>query len=385
MNFGLTERQSEIKKKAREFADSFIVPEARGNDIEERFPSEILKKMAPLGIFLGGLIPEEYGGAGLDYVSEAIILEEVGRGCSSLRTLLSVQVSLVEPLIFKYGTEAQKRKYLPGLCAGSLLGAFALTEPEAGSDAASIKTEARRVAGGWALNGHKTWITSGGVADIKIVFAKTDASKGHRGISAFIVEKGISGLSTEDIKGKLGLRSANTAEIFFNDCMLPGDAMLGVEGEGFKMAMSALDNGRYGVGAGCVGIMEACIEAVASYANSRSQFGRPIGSFQLVQDMAARMAVDRDAARLLVYRAGWLKDRGLPNTLESSMAKYFASEAAVRAATDAIQVYGAYGYSNKNPVERYLRDAKATTIYEGTSQIQKLVIGRHVLGLKAFI
>lgn len=384
MEFELNEGQKMVREMAKRFADEEIIPFARENDVTERFPIEILKKMAPLG-FLGGPIPEEYGGAGLDFISDAIVFEEIGRGCSSIRTIVSVQVSLVELSILHWGTEEQKRRFLPLLCRGELLGAFAITEPEAGSDAASIKTSAVRKGDGWLINGSKTWISTGDVADIVIIFAQTDLSKGYKGITAFIVEKGAPGFTTREIKGKLGLRSADTAQLFFEECHIPDSALLGSVGEGFKIAMSSLDNGRYGVAAGCVGIIQGCVDACVKYAQERHQFGKPIASFQLVQDMIARMVVDLDAARLLVYRAGDLKNRGIRNTLETSIAKYFASEAAVRAATDAIQVHGAYGYSNEYPVERYLRDAKVATIYEGTSQIQKLIIGEHVLGIKAFV
>lgn len=384
MDFELTEDQRMIREMAKRFADEEIIPFARENDVMERFPIEILKKMASIG-FLGGPIPEEYGGAGLDFISDAIVFEEIGRGCSSVRTIVSVQVSLVELSILHWGNEEQKRRFLPLLCKGEILGAFAVTEPEAGSDAASIKTSAVKKGDGWVVNGSKTWISTGDVADIVVIFAQTAPSKGHKGITAFIVEKGIPGFTTREIKGKLGLRSADTAQLFFEECHIPDSALLGNVGEGFKIAMSSLDNGRYGVAAGCVGIIQGCIDACVKYAQERHQFGKPIASFQLVQDMIARMVVDLDAARLLVYRAGDLKNRGIRNTLETSIAKYFASEAAVRAATDAIQIHGAYGYSNEYPVERYLRDAKVATIYEGTSQIQKLIIGEHVLGIKAFV
>lgn len=383
MDFELNEAQKKLQEEARDFTDREIVPVARENDINEKFPEDILQKMAPLG-FLGALVPKEYGGAGFDYISKAVILEEVGRGCSSLRTILSVQLSLVEYSLLKWGTDEQKDKYLPGLCDGRLLGAFALTEPGAGSDAASIRTIATRKKDGWTLNGSKTWITSGGKADVLIVFTRTSPEEGHRNIAAFIVEKGSPGFTTKEIKGKLGLKSANTAELFFENCLIPPEALLGAEGEGFKIALSALDNGRFGVAAGCVGIIQACVEASVKYARERVQFKKPIASFQSIQDLIARMAVDRDASRLLVLRAAEMKNRGLRNTTESSIAKYFASEAAVRAALDAIQVHGAYGYSNQYPVERYLRDAKVTTIYEGTSQIQKLIIGESLLGVRAF-
>jgi len=384
MEFTLNEEQKMVKEMAKRFSDEEIAPYARENDIEEKFPYDILKKMASLGL-MGATVPAAYGGAGLDFISEAIIFEEVGRGCSSVRTIISVQMSLVELSILKRGTEEQKQKYLPRLCSAELLGSFALTEPDAGSDAASIKTTADKKGDGWVLNGSKTWISTGNIADISIVFARTDPQAGKKGITAFIVEKGAPGFSSKEIKGKLGLRAADTAELFFEDCFVPQKNILGAPGDGLKIALAALDNGRYGVAAGCVGIMQGCVDACVKYSKERHQFGRPIASFQLVQDMIARMYVDLTAARLLTYRAGDLKNKGIRNTLETSVAKYFASEAAVRAATDAIQIHGAYGYSNEYPVERYMRDAKVATIYEGTSQIQKLIIGEHLLEIKAFV
>ena len=383
MNFDLTEEQKMVKDMAKKFAETEIIPFARENDIKEHFPMEILKKMAPLG-FLGGPIPEKYGGAGLDFISDAIIFEEIGRADSSLRTTLSVQVSLVGLTLLLWGSEEQKQKYLPKLCKGEFIGCFALTEPGAGSDAASLSTSAVLKSTDWVLNGTKTWISNGGIADISIVFAVTDKATEHHGITAFIVEKGSPGFSTKDIKGKLGLKASNTSELIFEDCRIPKNALLGRIGEGFKIAMSALDNGRYGVASGCVGIIQGCIDACTKYTKERHQFKKPIASFQLIQDKIARMVVDCDAARLLVYRAGYLKNKGVTNTVETSIAKYFASEAANRAASDAVQIFGGYGYSNAYPVERYFRDAKVATIYEGTSEIQKLIIASHVLGVKAF-
>ena len=383
MDFTLTERQQKVRDMAREFTEREIVPAARENDLHEHFPATIIRRMGEAGL-LGGVIPREYGGSGFDQVSDALIFEEVGRGDSSVRTTMSVQVSLVEQLILRFGSEEQRQRYLPRLCGGEMLGCFALTEPGAGSDVAGITTRAERHGKSWVLNGTKTWISNGAVADLAVVFARTDPGGGYKGISAFLVEAGTPGFTAMEIRGKLGLRASNTAGLSFRECRVPGGALLGEAGDGFRIAMSALDNGRYGVAAGCVGIMTGCIDACVTHARQRKQFGRPIASFQLVQDMIARMVVDRDAARLLVLRAGVLKDRGEKSTLETSIAKYFASEAAVRAATDAIQIHGAYGYSNACPVERYLRDAKVATIYEGTSQIQKLIIGEHVLGVRAF-
>jgi butyryl-CoA dehydrogenase len=383
MHLDLSDEQRAVREMARKFADEYIVPVARENDINERFPGDIIEKMGALGL-LGGPVPLEYGGAGLDYISHALVTEEIGKACSSVRTTISVQISLVELSLARWGTEEQKRRYLPSLCNGKLIGCFGLTEPNVGSDPSSMETTAVADGDHWLLNGHKVWISNGGVAGLAIVFAQTDKSKSHRGIGAFLIERGTTGLSSRDMHGKLGLRASNTGELLLEDCRIPKDQMLGQVGEGFKIAMSALDNGRYSVAAGCVGICQGCVDASVRYAKERRQFGRAIGSFQLVQDLVARMIVDTEAARLLVFRAGHLKNQGRRCTQEISMAKYFASEAAVRCALDAIQVHGSYGYSNEYPVERYLRDAKVATIYEGTSQIQKLLIASHDLGIRAF-
>ncbi|MEK7280084.1 MAG: acyl-CoA dehydrogenase family protein [Nitrospirota bacterium] len=383
MDLDFTEEQRMIREMTRKFAEEEIVPSSRRNDITENFPREIIDKMAQVGL-LGGPVPKAYGGSDLDYISHAIVTEEIGRADSSVRTTISVQISLVELTILKWGSEEQKKKYLPQLCSGRMIGCFGLTEPDAGSDAANQSTSARNEGGNWIIDGRKIWISNGDFADIAIIFAQTDKEKGYEGITAFLVEKETPGFSTRRISGKLGLRASDTAELILEGCRVPAGSMLGKEGEGFKIAMSALDNGRYSVAAGCVGIIQGCLDLSSRYARERRQFGKPIGSFQLVQDMIARMGVDLEAARLLVYKAGHLKNKGLQSTLETSMAKYFASEAAVRAATDAIQIFGAYGYSDENPVERYYRDAKVATIYEGTSQIQKLIIGSHILGIKAF-
>ena len=383
MDFELTDEQRLIRETVRRFAEQELAPAASERDRAGRFPRELVSRMASMG-FLGGPIPKAYGGSGLDYISHAIITEEIGRADSSLRTTLSVQVSLVALTLARWGNEDQRRRYLPKLCAGSMLGCFGLTEPNAGSDPASMDTSAVKQGAGWMLNGTKTWISNGTVADLALIFAQTDTANGHHGIAAFLVEQATPGFATRPITDKLGLRSSDTGELIFDNCSVPERALLGSVSQGFSVAMSALDNGRFSVAAGCVGIIQGCLDACIEYAKTRHQFGRPIGSFQLVQDMIARMAVDLDAARLLVFRAGHLKNQGIPNTVETSIAKYFASEAAARAATDAVQIFGAYGYSEEAPVARYYRDAKVATIYEGTSQIQKLLIGSHLLGMRAF-
>jgi alkylation response protein AidB-like acyl-CoA dehydrogenase len=296
-----------------------------------------------------------------------------------------VQTSLVAGSIERWGTEEQKREWLPRLCSGEALGCFALTEPDTGSDAANLRTRAKRNGEGWTISGNKMWISMGNVADVAMVFAQTDPEKKHKGLACFLVPTASDGYSSQEIHGKLGLRASDTAEISLDEITVPDEAMLGEIGDGFKVAMSALDNGRYSVAAGCVGICDGCVEASVSYAKERKQFGVPIASFQLVQELIADMAVKRDAARMLVFRAGELKDRKEPNTLETSIAKYYATEAAVECANAAIQVHGGSGYVDDYPVERYLRDARVTTLYEGTSQIQKLIIGRALTGINALV
>ena len=384
MNFDLTPEQEMVKKTAKEFADNEIMPGARERDRQESFPWDLIREMAQLG-FLGPTVPEVYGGMGLDYISEALIFEEVGRADSSIRTTLSVQVSLTELPILHFGTEEQKQKYLPKLAGGEWIGCFGLTEPQAGSDAANQQSRAVKDGNEWVLNGRKIWISNGGIANLALVFAQTDPSLKHRGIAAFLVETDTPGFSTQDIHNKLGLRSSNTAELILEDVRVPADNLLGEAGQGFKIAMYALDQGRYGVASGCVGIIQGCIDASVKYAQEREAFGRPIAGFQLVQELIAEMVLDAEAARLLVHRAGYLKNKGVPNTRETSLAKWYASEAAVKAALNAIQVHGGYGYSDEYPVERYLRDAKVATLYEGTTQIQKLIIGRAATGISAFV
>ena len=299
--------------------------------------------------------------------------------------MISVQTSLVCGSIERWGTEEQKQRWLPGLCSGELFGCFGLTEPDSGSDAAGMKTRAERIDGGWRIDGQKMWISLGNVADVALVFAQTDPAKAHRGLACFLVPTDTPGFSSQEIHGKLGLRSSDTASLAFDSIEVGDDALMGEVGDGFEIAMSALDLGRYSVAAGCVGICDGCVDASVSYATEREQFGVPIARFQLVQAMIADMIVKRDAARLLVLRAGLLKDAGKPSTTETSIAKLYASESAVECANTAIQVHGGSGYVDDHPVERYLRDARVTTLYEGTSQIQKLIIGRAATGVDAIL
>ncbi len=382
MDLDLTDEQRLIQETAREFADREIAPRARDNDRAGRFDRELASKIGEIG-YLGAPVAEEYGGRGLDYVTYGLIVEQVGRADSSARTVVSVQTSLVCGSIERWGTEEQKREWLPRLCSGEALGCFALTEPDTGSDAASLRTRATRSDGGWVISGQKMFISLGNYAEVALVFAQTDPEKGYRGLACFLVPTSDGGYHAQEIHGKLGLRASDTASISLEDVEVPDDAMLGEVGDGFKVAMSALDNGRYSVAAGCVGICEGCVGASVSYSTERKQFGVPVARFQLVQELIAEMVMKRDAARLLVLRAGILKDKGEPNTVETSIAKLYATEAAVECANAAIQVHGGSGYVDDHPVERYLRDARVTTLYEGTSQIQKLIIGRGATGIDA--
>jgi len=383
MDFDLNEEQSMIQETIRKFADEEIAPVAAENDKNAVFPRDIFKKLAGLG-FMGTPIPEEYGGAGFDYISHAIVAEEIGRVDSSLRATYSVQVSLVELPIFKFADELQKKKYLPKLTSGEWIGCFGLTEPNAGSDPAAMMTTAREDGNHYILNGQKTWITNSGIADLAIVYAKTNPQAEARGITAFLVERGFKGFSTRDLDDKLGLRASNTGEIFLEDCRVPKENVMGEVNKGFKVAMGTLDFGRYSVAAGCVGSAQGCIDISKEYAKQRSQFGKPIAGFQLIQQMIADMVVECEAGRLLVYRAGHLKNKGLPNTRETSIAKYYCSEMVNRVAYKAIQIHGGYGFSGEYAVERFYRDARINTLFEGTSQIQQLIIGAYELGIKAF-
>jgi alkylation response protein AidB-like acyl-CoA dehydrogenase len=384
MDFELSDEQRLIRETARDFTDREIVPRARDNDRKEHFDTELVAKIAAQG-YLGAIVPNEYGGAGLDYTTYGLVVEQVGRGDSSMRTVISVQTSLVCSAILRWATEEQKRELLPKLCSGEWLGCFGLTEPDTGSDAANQRTRATKTDSGWLINGAKMWISMGNHARLALIFAQTDPDKGHRGLACFLVDTDQPGFQPQPIHHKLGLRGSDTAAISLNDVEVPDERMLGEVGDGFKVAMSALDSGRFSVASGCVGICQGCLDASVQYAKERVQFGRPIAAFQLVQEMLADIALRTEAARMLVYRAGFLKDSGQPNTTETSYAKLFATESAVHCANTAIQVHGGSGYVDDHPVERYFRDVRVTTLYEGTSQIQKLIIGRALTGINALV
>jgi butyryl-CoA dehydrogenase len=385
MDFALTDEQRLIQETARSFTNNEIIAQARENDRNEHFDLDLVRKIADQG-YLGAIMPREYGGAGLDYLTYGLIVEEIGRGDSAMRTVISVQTSLVCSALLRWGTEEQKQRYLPKLCSGEWLGCFGLTEPDTGSDAANQRTRAKKTDSGWVINGAKMWISLGNHAKLAMIFAQTDPDQGHRGLACFLVETdGNPGFQPQEIHHKMGLRGSDTASISLSDCEVGEDAMLGQVGDGFKVAMSSLDSGRYSVAAGCVGICQGCVEESVNYAKERQQFGRPIASFQLVQAMIADMKVETDASRMLVYRAGYLKDAGKPSTTETSIAKLYATEAAVKCANTAIQVHGGAGYVDDHPVERYFRDVRVTTLYEGTSEIQKLIIGRALTGINALV
>ena len=383
MDFRLTEDQQQFRGLARDFVDREVVPFRREWDRVEAVDRSLVAKLGSAG-FLGLTIGEEYGGSGGDHLSYALVTEELGRADSAVRGIVSVSLGLVGKTIAACGSEEQRRRWLPGITSGASLGCFALTEPDIGSDAANLQTRAVRDGDDYVLTGSKMFITNGVWADLALVFARTGGG-GPKGVSAFLVPTGSPGFEAAEIKGKLGLRGQATAQLYLSDVRVPADARLGAEGGGFGIAMGALDRGRMSVAAGCVGIVQGCLDASVTYAQERRQFGRPIASFQLVQEMIAEMAVDADAGRLLVWQVVDLIERGEPFGTAASKAKYFASEAAVRAANNAIQVFGGYGYIDEYPVAKFLRDARVMTLYEGTSQIQKLLIGRAATGISAFL
>ncbi|GAA3383002.1 acyl-CoA dehydrogenase family protein [Streptomyces racemochromogenes] len=384
MNLELSEEQEAVRRLARAFTDREIAPYAAEWDRAESVDRSLVKKLGDLG-FLGLTVPEEYGGSGGDHLSYVLVTEELGRGDSAVRGIVSVSLGLVAKTVAAWGTEEQKRSWLPRLCSGEALGCFGLTEPGTGSDAAALTTRAVREGDAYVISGSKMFITNGTWADVVLLFARTDpAIPGHRGISAFLVPADSPGLTRREVHGKLGLRGQATAELTLDAVRVPASAMLGPEGKGFSVAMSALAKGRMSVAAGCVGIAQAALDAAVSYAARREQFGKPIAQHQLVQELIADISVDVDAARLLTWRVADLIDRGQPFATESSTAKLFASEAAVRAASNALQVHGGYGYVDEYPAGKLLRDARVMTLYEGTSQIQKLLIGRARTGVSAF-
>jgi alkylation response protein AidB-like acyl-CoA dehydrogenase len=382
MDFELTFEQELIRASAREFAEREIVPHARDWDRAEEIDSALVPKLAAAG-YLGAGWDEQYGGSELDTVSYALVVEELGKADSSVRGIVSVNVGLAGKTIARFGTEEQKREWLPRLATGEALGCYALTEPGCGSDAAALVTRAQRDGGGWVLTGSKTFITLGAWASVALVFART-GGEGPRGITCFLVPTDADGFESRPIKGKLGLRAQDTAELSLDGVRVRDENRLGELDGGFGVAMSALDVGRISLAAGCVGIAQGCLDASVAYARERTAFGRLIAGFQLVQELLAEIAVETEAARLLAWRAAALADAHVQHTLESSVAKLYASEVAVRAANNAVQVFGGYGYIDEYPVGKYLRDARVATLYEGTSQIQKLIIGRALTGESAF-
>jgi len=381
MDFALSEEHEMVRKMVREFALREIAPTIKEHDRAQTFDRALLGKMAEQGL-LGICIPVKYGGAGMDYLSLGLACEELERVDTSARVILSVHVGLNSMTLLQWGTEEQKQEYLVPQASGERIATYALTEPNAGSDAAAIQTTARRDGDSYILNGEKMWISLADVADNFLIFAYTDKSKRHRGISAFIVEREFPGVTTATIHGKMGIRAGNTGSISLQDVRVPAKNLLGQEGEGFKIAMSALDNGRYTVACGAVGLIQACLDASVRYANERQTFDVPIGQHQLVQEMIARMVQRVEAGRLLCYRAGWMKNQGLRNTRETSLAKWYACDASFDSAADAVQIHGAYGYSDEYDVERYLRNAKGAVIYEGTREIHELMQGQYALGYR---
>jgi alkylation response protein AidB-like acyl-CoA dehydrogenase len=383
MDLTLTDEQRGFQQLAREFLDKEVVPHRAEWDRREAVDTAIIPRMGEIGFF-GLTIPEEYGGLGGDYLTYCLALEELGRADSAVRGIVTVSMGLCGKIILAHGSEEQKQEWLPGIASGTKLGCFGLTEPDTGSDAGSLKTRAVRDGSDWVIDGSKIFITNGTWADVCLVFART-GGPGPKGVSAFLVPTDTPGFERTEIKGKLGLRGQATAELTFSGMRVPASALVGEEGAGFRYAMESLDKGRISVGAGCVGIIQGCLEAVVDYSTQRTQFGKPLASFQMVQDMIAEISVDADAARLLTWRAADLLERGEPFGVAASKAKYFASEAAVKAANLAIQAFGGYGYVDEYPVQKYMRDARVMTLYEGTSQIQKLLIGRAETGVNAFI
>ena len=381
MDFELSDEQRLTQETVRAFVDERVLPVAVANDIEHKLDLDLIQGMAELGL-LGIVIPDAYGGAGLDFVAEALACEEIERGEAAFRTLISVHVGLNSLSILRYGTEEQKQRWLTPQARGEKLACFGLTEPGAGSDVAALRTTARREGDAYVLNGQKNWISYASVADHALVFAKTDPEAGHKGISAFLLEKGMPGFSARDQEHKLGIWAGSTGELFFENVEVPAENRLGEEGQGFEIAMYSLDQGRFTVAAGACGVIRACLERSTSYARERQTFGQEIGRHQFVQDMIATMVLGYETSKLLVMQAAWMKDQGRRSTRETSLAKWHATESAFEAAHLAVQVFGSYGYSGEVGIERYFRNARAPIIYEGTTQIHKLMQAEHALGYR---
>jgi glutaryl-CoA dehydrogenase (non-decarboxylating) len=381
IDFTLSDENRLVRQSARAFVEAEILPNIRAWDEKGEVHREVFSKMAELG-FLGAPIPEQYGGLGMDYISFALLCEELERADTAFRVVQSVHVGLNSLTLLQWGTEEQRQRFLVPQAKGEKLATFGLTEPGVGTDAGNLQTTARRDGDAYVLNGHKIWISLADLADHFLVFATVDKAKRHRGITAFVVERGMPGLTTGTLHGKLGIRAGNTGLIDLEDVRVPAANRIGEDGEGFLIAMSAIDQGRYTVAAGAVGLAQACLDASLRYARERQTFGEEIGRHQLVKQMLANMAKGTEIGRLLVFQAGWLKNRGLRNTRETSLAKWHATDHSVQAALDAIQIHGANGYSNEFPVERYLRNAKAAVIYEGTSQLHTLIQADYALGYR---
>jgi glutaryl-CoA dehydrogenase (non-decarboxylating) len=381
IDLSLSDENRLVQSTVRDFVAAEILPNIREWDARHEVHREVFARMGELG-FLGAPIPEEYGGAGFDYVSFGILCEELERADTAFRVVMSVHVGLNSLTLLQWGTEDQKQRFLVPQARGEKLATFGLTEPGVGTDAANLATTARRDGDSYVLNGSKVWISLADIADHFLVFANLDKSSGHRGITAFVVERGMPGLTTGSIEGKLGIHAGNTGELFFDELRVPAENRVGEEGEGFTIAMSAIDQGRYTVASGAVGLAQACLDASLKYAHERKTFGEEIGRHQLVKQMIARMGAGIEAGRLLCRQAAWLKNRGRRNTRETSLAKWFCTDHAVQSALDAIQIHGAYGYSNEYPVERYLRNSKAAVIYEGTSQLHTLIQADYLLGYR---
>lgn len=383
IDFSLTDEQLLVQQTVADFVDDKVLPVAIKNDMNHHLDMGLIQGMVDLGL-LGAPIPTEYGGGGLDFISEAIICEEIERGEAAFRTLISVHVGLNSLAVLEFANEEQKQRWLVPQASGEKLACFGLTEPAAGSDVAAMKTTARLDSdGSYVLNGSKSWISYASVADHALVFAKTDVAAGHKGISAFLVDmKNDTGVTTSDYDHKLGIWAGSTGQMYFEDVKLPADRLVGEAGQGFKIAMYGLDHGRYTVAAGGLGVMKACIEASTKFANERESMGQKIGKHQFVQDMIAEMVMDYESARLLVWRAGWLKNQGKRNTRETSLAKWAATEGAFKASHLALQVHGAAGYDAESGIERFFRNARAPIIYEGTTQIHKMMQAEHALGYR---